>query len=166
PVDPKRTRRADRPATPAAVLAASGSAGGRPGTRICARVGARRSGKSRPRARHDLCVGVAAQPAAHLPRMAPHRSPRPPKEPVDRVLLGGLSLAAGGLATVAPYEVACAAALVLALAWAAGRARGVAALVVAVGLGAGALRAQASIRRHEAQRAAADASLPQPARCG
>ena len=89
-----------------------------------------------------------------------------PLEPIDRLLLAGLSLAAGGLAWAAPFEVATAASLVLALALAARRTSAVTVAVVAVALATGAARTGTRIEAHERERAAADASLPLPARCG
>lgn len=87
-------------------------------------------------------------------------------EPIDPVLLAGVSLAAGALAVVAPWETALAAAGVLAIAVAARRAGAfAAAALVLAGLGAGWHRAEASVARHEAAGAEADAKLPLPARC-
>ena len=48
--------------------------------------------------------------------------PETPRAPVDRAVLAGVALAAGGLAVVARWEVACAAVLVLALEYRGNRA--------------------------------------------
>jgi competence protein ComEC len=84
---------------------------------------------------------------------------------VDGMLLGAGALAAGGLATVAPWEVAAAAAGLLVLLRAARRMPRWAPLVVGAALAVGALRAQLAVSRHERARAEADAVIPQPLRC-
>ncbi len=86
-------------------------------------------------------------------------------EPIDKVLLGGVALACGGLATVAPWEVVGAAALVLAMTRAVRRTGLLAALLVAGMTGVGLLRARAVVNGHEAARSLADAAIPQPSRC-
>jgi competence protein ComEC len=84
---------------------------------------------------------------------------------LDAVVVAAVALAAGGVATVAPWEVAGALAALLAIAWRARRADGVTLAVAvaftAVGLGRGLL----AVDRHEARRALADAAMAQPARC-
>src|SRR5277367_4188912 len=92
------------------------------------------------------------------------QKPDPLRPPVDGAILAGVGLCAGGIAVVAPWEVATAAGLVLALAFR-GRARAAAAGVLAIALGMGFVRARASIRRHETESARADVLLPFPARC-
>lgn len=91
--------------------------------------------------------------------------PDTPRPPVDRVILAGVGLAAGGLATVAPWEVATGAVLVLALAFRARRANAAAAGVVALAIMVGLVRARTRIDRSEAERARADTIVPLPARC-
>ena len=81
------------------------------------------------------------------------------------VLLAASALVAGGLVSVAPLEVTTSAAGVLVLAPLHRRRRVLATLVVAVAMSVGALRARASIARHETQRAATDVAVPQIARC-
>jgi competence protein ComEC len=89
----------------------------------------------------------------------------PSREPVDGWVLTGLALAGGGLAVVAPFAVATAAALLLALAFCARRASWGAVALVVIALVVGTIRAQAAVRGHEEERAQADAALAQPARC-
>jgi len=81
------------------------------------------------------------------------------------VLLAAAALVAGGLALIAPAEVAVTTAAVLAIA-PVGRARRVlATLVVAAAMSLGAARAWTSVARHEAERTTTDAVVPQIARC-
>ncbi|HEX3770997.1 MAG TPA: DNA internalization-related competence protein ComEC/Rec2 [Polyangiaceae bacterium] len=87
-------------------------------------------------------------------------------ERLDPVLVGGVALVVGGLAAVGPGPLVGAAAAILALGWVASRVRGATIVVAAVALAIGAARANAAVRRHEAARTEADASLPRPARCG
>jgi competence protein ComEC len=91
--------------------------------------------------------------------------PETPRAPVDRAVLAGVALAAGGLAVVARWEVACAAVLLLALECRGIRAAMTSALVIVVALSAGFARARAQVDRHEDARARADAVVPSPARC-
>jgi competence protein ComEC len=84
---------------------------------------------------------------------------------VDRVVLVGGGLVAGGLGVVAPWEVAIAAVLVLALAFRGARTALAQFALVAVALSVGLARAHASIQRHEDVRAQADAVIPTPSRC-
>ena len=86
-------------------------------------------------------------------------------EPVDGILFAGVALGAGGLAVVAPWQVAASAAAIVGLSLRARRASPVAAVIVAIALGGGVARACAAVRRHEVERARADLALPQPARC-
>ena len=98
---------------------------------------------------------------------------RAPAEPLDATLLAGGALVAGGLATVAPWQVAIGAALVLALACARGSSLRVTlasgALVAVVLAGArGRLklrRGRALVAASEAARREALAAVAQPARC-
>jgi competence protein ComEC len=85
--------------------------------------------------------------------------------PVDWAVLAGGALAAGGLAVVAPWQVATAAALLLGLAFRTIRAAVASAAVVAAALSLGYVRALANVDRHEEARRRADAVVPLPARC-
>ena len=93
------------------------------------------------------------------------RTPHPPPEPIDRAILAGVALAAGGLAVVAPWEVRpgpCSSSRSrFAGAVREPRRRG----RVAVAIGVGLVRAQASVHRHESERALADLVIPLPALC-
>src|SRR5579859_4806653 len=94
------------------------------------------------------------------------KRPIPEEQPgVDWAILAGGGLAAGGLAVVAPWEVASVAALVLALAFRAARTSIVPFAVVAAAVSIGLARAHAGIDRHQDARAQADAIIPLPARC-
>jgi competence protein ComEC len=90
---------------------------------------------------------------------------KPTESPVDMVLLAASALVAGGLISVAPLEVTTSAAAVLALAPLDRQKRILATLVVAAAMSVGAVRARASTGRHEAERSATDAAVPQAARC-
>jgi competence protein ComEC len=93
-------------------------------------------------------------------------SHRQPAEPVDGVLVACLGLAAGGLAVVAPGEVGLGAMAILGLALATRRIASATVVIVTIAaLGVGFLRARSRVAGHEAALAAADASLPRPARC-
>jgi len=87
------------------------------------------------------------------------------QDAVDTLLLAGAALAAGGLAVVAPWEVVFAATAVLLAAKAAGRIGPGATAAVALAMALGWLRAADVVRRHEAERADANASMGPPARC-
>ncbi len=90
------------------------------------------------------------------------------QEPVDLVLVAGVSIAAGGLAVSAPWEVGVAAALALAIALRESRARVGALTIVAtmaIAMTVGVARASAAVRRHERTRESVDALFAQPARC-
>jgi len=104
--------------------------------------------------RHDLCSALVSMQRAAGGHQA-----------VDAPLLGALGLAAGGLAVVAPWEVAVAGFLVLALVVRGWRPRVVATAIVVAAVGIGRLRAQASVDRHEKALAEADTVIPLPARC-
>jgi competence protein ComEC len=84
---------------------------------------------------------------------------------VDWTVLAGAGLAAGGLAVVAPWEVATAAALVLALVCRGIRGAITPCAVVAAALSIGLARTHARIDRHQDAQAGADAIIPLPARC-
>jgi competence protein ComEC len=86
-------------------------------------------------------------------------------QPLDRAVVAGAALAAGGVATVAPWQVVGVAAGVLALAWAARRADAVTVILTVALLGFGLLRGHLAVARHEQARAWADLAIPQPARC-
>ncbi len=88
-----------------------------------------------------------------------------PRAPVDRAVLAGVALAAGALGVVARWEVACAAALVVALEYRGIRTAMASAVVIAVAVSVGFARARAHIDRHEDMRAQADAIVPSPSRC-
>ncbi len=91
--------------------------------------------------------------------------PGAPRAPVDRAVLAGVALVAGALAVVARWEVACAAALVVALEYRGIRAAMASAVVIVVAVSVGFARARAHIDRHEDARARADAIVPLPSRC-
>jgi competence protein ComEC len=84
---------------------------------------------------------------------------------VDVVLLAGIALVAGGLAPVAPLEIATAAVVAWGLAKAARRVSVAATFLAAVTLVAGARRAAAAIDRADLLALRADAALPGPVRC-
>jgi competence protein ComEC len=88
-----------------------------------------------------------------------------PLQAVDRSVLAGLGLVAGGLAVIAPWEVAVVCVGFLTLAFRGWRARAAAAMMVIAALGLGRLRAQTSIDRYEAAQSQADAVIPAAARC-
>ncbi len=88
-----------------------------------------------------------------------------PRQAVDRLVLAGMGLVAGGLAVVAPWEVAAVGLAVLALAFRGWRTRAAAAGMIIAAVGLGYMRAQASIDRHEAARMQADAVVSMAARC-
>ena len=88
-----------------------------------------------------------------------------PSRPIDLAVVAGAAVAAGGVATVAPWQVVGVASCVLGLAWAARRADAATAAVVVVFLAVGLLRGRRAIVRHEEHRALADAAMPAPARC-
>jgi len=85
--------------------------------------------------------------------------------PIDRVVVAGVALAAGGVATIAPWEVAGVGGFVLALAWRARRADAATALVAVTLVAIGLLRGHLTVAGYERERARADAAIPQPARC-
>jgi competence protein ComEC len=86
-------------------------------------------------------------------------------DPVDPAVFLGAALVAGGLAFVAPGEVAVALAATVGLALAARRiGRGLVVLGIACAL-LGLLRAAAAVKSHDAARAEADAVLGLPKRC-
>jgi competence protein ComEC len=89
----------------------------------------------------------------------------PSQDSLDWLLLAGAALVSGGLALVAPCEVAVTAVMVLALACSAHRVRLTGVFVVLTALGIGALRAHIAVSRHEARRAEADSIIARPARC-
>jgi competence protein ComEC len=97
--------------------------------------------------------------------MPPLKVPADGAPPVDPIVLAGVALAAGGLAVVSPWQVVFGAMAIVALAMRAGRTSIAAPAVVALALALGFARASTAVRRHEAERARADAALPQPARC-
>ncbi|MGH7439013.1 MAG: DNA internalization-related competence protein ComEC/Rec2, partial [Polyangiaceae bacterium] len=87
------------------------------------------------------------------------------KPGLDRVVVWAGALALGGVAPVAPVEVSAAAGSILALLL---LARRVSPAVVAAAFAVaalGAVRAGASISRHERRAERADVALPSPARC-
>ncbi|MCL2449660.1 MAG: hypothetical protein FWD17_12005, partial [Polyangiaceae bacterium] len=84
---------------------------------------------------------------------------------LDAVLLVGLALVFGGLATVAPLEVATAMALALGALTALGRASGGVALAVTLAFAAGSARGEWTVAAYAAQAARADAALSRPLRC-
>ena len=88
-----------------------------------------------------------------------------PSQPVDRAVVVGAALAAGGVATVAPWQVAGVSLCVLVLARAARRADAATAVMVVVFLAVGLLRGRFALARHEERRALADTAIPSPARC-
>jgi competence protein ComEC len=83
----------------------------------------------------------------------------------DPVLLVALGLVSGGLARVAPQEVALGAAAILVLALAVGAAGARVALAAVLAIAIGSLRAGAAVARFEGQRAKADAVMSAPATC-
>jgi competence protein ComEC len=87
------------------------------------------------------------------------------QEQVDLVLLAGVSLAAGGLAVAAPWEVTAGAGLVMIIAFHGGRVRMGAVAVVALAMIVGLVRARTAVGLHERERESADAVFPQPERC-
>jgi competence protein ComEC len=88
-----------------------------------------------------------------------------PAAAIDRVLLAGIALTAGGLAAVAPWPLVGATAAILALGLSSLRVSRSSALIALLALGIGAARAAGAVRGHEAARAEADEALPQPSRC-
>jgi competence protein ComEC len=84
---------------------------------------------------------------------------------IDRWLLGGTALAAGGIAAVAPWEVAAATAGVLVMARDRLAARLAWATVFVALVVIGGLRARRAMTLHEAERARADATLCAAPRC-
>jgi competence protein ComEC len=79
--------------------------------------------------------------------------------------MAGAALVAGGLACVAPCEVAVTACVTLVLLFFAGRVGLATAVTTLVALVAGGVRAHAAVVRHERAAAEADVALPAPARC-
>ena len=84
---------------------------------------------------------------------------------IDPLLALGVALVLGGVAIVAPWEVAATAAVTLALAWRAGRAGMILVVVVVAGLLIGAVRGRAAVARHEEERTAAFEAIGPPLRC-
>lgn len=84
---------------------------------------------------------------------------------MDLTVVAGVALTAGGLAIVAPWEVAAAASLVVLLAYTSGRVGLLAPWVLAVGLATGAVRARAAVAAYEVAARRADARIPEPVQC-
>jgi competence protein ComEC len=117
------------------------------------------------RARRTRKIGEVAAAACRVLTPTLEIAMNDSRGPIDPAVLCGAGLVAGGLLPVAPWEVALAAAAVLALAMATGRVGRALAVLSVAGLAAGALRAGFAVTRHEVERAKADAALPSPTRC-
>jgi competence protein ComEC len=87
------------------------------------------------------------------------------RDSVDLAVVAGSALTAGGLAIVAPWEVAAAAILVLLLAYTSRRVGALAPWVLALGLAVGAVRARSAVDAYEAASRQADARIPEPVQC-
>lgn len=87
------------------------------------------------------------------------------RDSIDVVLLAGAALVLGGVATVAPCEVAVVVAVTMAIAIKARKAAAGPLVAVAIALAAGAVRAGSEVAAHEKRRAQADAAIPGARRC-
>jgi competence protein ComEC len=87
------------------------------------------------------------------------------RDSVDLAIVAGTALTAGGLAIVAPCEIAAVASLVLALAYTSRRVGPLAPIVLAFGLAVGADRARSAVDAYEAEARRADARIPEPVQC-
>jgi competence protein ComEC len=87
------------------------------------------------------------------------------RDSVDLAIVGGTALTVGGLAIVAPMEVAAAAAVFVLLAYTSRRVGLLAPALLALGLGVGAVRARGAVEAYEAEARQADARIPEPVQC-